>query len=121
MREYLALTAGEAVTLVLERDVLDRAPEFTQPLTYLIRLLARDPWIVVALDHQQRAAHVFDVGYRRALDQLLPIGFQVAQPALGPSPPVRRGVLEHGHQRGSAANLARAPPGPRYPSHARKT
>src|SRR5260370_42215436 len=110
MREDLALTAGEAVNLALERDVLDRAPEFTQPPNHLLRLVARDPWIVVALDHQKRAAHVFDVGYRRALDQLLAIGFQVAQPALGPSPPVRRGVLEHGHKVGWTENVDGAAP-----------
>src|ERR1700674_4749807 len=70
--------AGKSGGFTLERHVLDRAAQLTQPADHLIGLLARDARIVVALEHQERAAHVFDIGDWRTFDELPAVGLEVA-------------------------------------------
>src|SRR6266571_3375642 len=113
-----AVAAGETVALILQRDVFDWPTEGAQPPDELIGFLGWDTRIVVALNHQQRAAHVLDIRDWRALHQALPVSVEVADPELVPAAPVGRVVLEHGHEVGRTKQVDPAAPELRQSRHA---
>ena len=66
------------MALVLEDEVVDVPSEPAQLLDDVARLALDHPWVVLALDDEQRAGDVGDVGLRRALDQEVAVLLGVA-------------------------------------------
>src|SRR5262249_22885513 len=66
------------VTLVLEDEVVDLVPEALELVHEVARLSLDDPRIVLALDDEERARDLPDVGPRRPLDEKIAVDLGVS-------------------------------------------
>src|SRR5439155_17517198 len=85
---------GDLVTLVLQTDELDGAPERPQAADHLLGFANRDTWIVGSVDDQQWCPDTLDLVDRGDLFEKSAIVLQAAVFHLAQVPPPRTGVLE---------------------------
>ncbi len=63
---------------VLEDEVVDLFAEAAELLDQVAGLALDDAWVVLALDHEQRARGLGDTGPGRALDEVVAVAVRIA-------------------------------------------
>ncbi|PZR65707.1 MAG: hypothetical protein DLM66_14870 [Candidatus Dormiibacter spiritus] len=101
---------AEAVTLVLEDQVLDRPAELAQALHHLVGLRLHHPGVRGALNDEQRRPGLLDVGDGGALDEEVPVGLRVTDPHFHEPLPEGRHRGGEGDQIAGSEEVHRAGP-----------